>query len=88
MFRNAFRFIKKKIKETNETFDRDGKFSQQIGVFKTFEETRAEMLKEQKNFSDKEETLGITEIIYDENGEELMNATCDMQSNQHQHKGE
>lgn len=46
------------------------------------------MLKEQKNFSDKEETLGITEIIYDENGEELMNATCDMQSNQHQHKGE
>ena len=59
-----------------EAFDRNGKFSQQIDVFKTFEEAHAEMLKEQKNFSDKEETLGITEIIYDENGEEMMNATC------------
>ena len=71
-----------------EVFDRNGKFSQQIDVFKTFEEAHAEMLKEQKNFSDKEETLGITEIIYDENGEEMMNATCAMQSNQRQCKGE
>lgn len=61
-----------------EVFDRNGKFSQQIDVFKTFEEARAEMMKEQKNFSDKEEMLGITEIIYDENGEEMMNATCDI----------
>lgn len=59
-----------------EIFDRNGKFSQQIDVFKTFEEAHAEMLKKQKNFSDKEKTLGITEIIYDENGEEMMNAAC------------
>lgn len=71
-----------------EVFDSNGKFSQQIDVFKTFEEAHAEMLKEQKNFSNKEEMLGITEIIYDENGEEMMNTTCAMQSNQRQCKGE
>ena len=71
-----------------EIFDRNGKFSQQIDVFKTFEKAHAEMLKEQKNFSDKDETLAITEIIYDENGKEIMNAACAMQLNQHQHKGE
>jgi hypothetical protein len=67
-----------------EIFDRNGKFSQQIDVFKTFEEAHAEMLKEQKKISDKEETLSITEIIYNENGEEMMNATCAMQLNQHE----
>ena len=61
-----------------EVFDRNGKFSQQIDVFKTFEEAHAEMMKKQKNFSDKEKTLAITEIIYNENGEEMMNTTCNM----------
>jgi hypothetical protein len=56
-----------------EAFDSEDRFSQQIDVFGTFREAHAEMTKEQKNrnFSGEGETLGITEIVYDENGEEL-----------------
>lgn len=56
-----------------EAFDSEDRFFQQIDVFRTFGEALAEMVKEQEkgNFSDKEETLGITEIVYSENGEEF-----------------
>lgn len=56
-----------------EAFDSEDRFSQQIDVFGTFREAHAEMTKEQEsgNFSGEGETLGITEIVYDENGEEL-----------------
>jgi hypothetical protein len=56
-----------------ETFDSEDRFSQQIDVFGTFREAHAEMTKERENgnFFGEGETLGITEIVYGENGEEL-----------------
>lgn len=53
-----------------EAFDRDGRFLQQIDVFPTLREALAEMANEQKNGTDGEETLGITEIVYGDDGEE------------------
>lgn len=53
-----------------EEFDRDGRFLQQIDVFPTLREALDEMAKEQKNGTDEEETLGITEIVYGDDGEE------------------